>query len=191
MIPKSQHPFKRPARLALALAGVLSLSACMTQTGGNVDREGIGFHQARMDEVMAARTWRDCRDEAYVLDRKSRNSGGTARYLASAKLLEKCESELGPNAAKGMIDERLHAYALTVQNNIKGGDLVHARKNLAKLKQAFPGKDLRYPDGASFIATMELLLGIRDREDVSEFAVVNASGTVKAELRRVRYWQQN
>ena len=43
----------------------------------------------------------------------------------------------------------------------------------------------------SFIASMELLLGLRDRDDIGEFAVVTASDTVKAELRRVRYWKRN
>jgi hypothetical protein len=190
MISKHRTPTKRPARLALALAGVMSLAACMNTTGV-VDRAGIDFRQARAAEVQAVRQWRECRDEAVALDGQARKSGGGARYLASARLLEKCESELGPNAAKGVAEERLHAYALSVQNHLKGGDVIRARQNLLKLKRAFPGKDLRYRDGASFIASMELLLGLRDRDDIGEFAVVNASDTVKAELRRVRYWKHN
>ena len=186
----SKQLSKRSGCLALALAGVLSMTACMNTTS-SVVREGIGFRQARIAEVIAVRQWRGCRDEAITLDGQARQSGGPARYLASARLLENCEAELGPNAAKGVTEERLHAYALSVQNHFKGGDVVRARGNLAKLKQAFPGKDLRYPDGASFIATMELLLGLRDREDVGEFALVNANDTVKAELRRARYWKRN
>ena len=186
----SKQLSKRPIRLALTLAGVLGLSACMNTTS-SVIREGIGFRQARMAEVVSVRQWRECRKEAVALDNQARQGGSAARYLASARLLEKCEAELGPNAAKGVAEERLRAYGLSVQNHLKGGDVVRARENLAKLKQAFPGKDLRYPDGASFIATMELLLGLRDREDVGEFALVNANDTVKAELRRARYWKRN
>lgn len=186
----SKYSRKRATRLAIAMAGLMSLSACMSTTG-SVDSEGIGFRQARMAEVMAVRQWRECRGEAVALDGQARHSGDAARYLASASLLEKCEAELGPNAAKGLGEERLRAYALGVQNHLKSGDVIRARENLTKLKQAFPGKDLRYPDGASFIATMDLLLGLRDREDVGAFAVVNARGTVKTELRRVRYWQKN
>jgi len=144
-----------------------------------------------MAEVMAVRQWRECRDEAVTLDEHARQSGSPSRYLASANLLEKCESDLGPNAAKGVKEERMRAYALSVQNHLRGGDVSRAGTNLVKLKNAFPGKDLRYPDGSSFIATMELLLGQRDREEIGELALINTNDAVKSELRRIRYWKHN
>ena len=186
----SKRLSKRTGRFALALAGVLSMAACVNTTS-SVDREGIDFRQTRMAEVMAVRQWRECRDEAGTLDKKANQSSSPSGYLASANLLEKCESELGPNAAKGVKEERMRAYALSVQNHLKGGDISRAGTNLAKLKNAFPGKDLRYPDGSSFIATMELLLGKRDREEIGELAIINTNGAVKSELRRIRYWKHN
>ena len=181
---------RQARRLPLVLMGALTLSACMNATS-TVDTAGIGFRQARLAEVTAVREWRDCRDEAVALDTKARESGSAARYLASARMLESCEAELGPNAAKGVAEERMRAYALSVQNHLKGGDVNRARENLSQMKRAFPGKDLRYPGGASFIASMELLLGMRDRTDVSAFALVNATDAAKSELRRARYWKYN
>ena len=85
----------------------------------------------------------------------------------------------------------MRAYALSVQNHLKGGDVAKARENLDRFKSAFEGKDLVYADGSSFTETMEILLGLRDRSDVGEFSIVNVGESLKAELRRVRYWKRN
>lgn len=174
----------------LALAGALAASAC-TLTAEGTPAEGIGFREARFAEISAIRDWRACRDEALDLDRQARKEAAPARYLASAKLLEKCEADLGGEAAKVALDERMRAYALSVQNNLKGGDVPRARENLARFRQAFPDSDLYYADGSSFIDTMEILLGLKDRSALAQFAVLNVGDELKAELRRAHYWKRN
>lgn len=175
--------------LAVSSAFVTALSACNT-TGG-ADHEGIGFRQARFAEVTAMRQYRDCRDEALGIDEQARQDGSPARYLASAKLIEKCESKLGPDAAGVAVDERFRTYALAVQNHLKGGDVARAREDLEKLKQAFPDRDLYLADGSSFIDTLEVLLGMDEQGIQGQFALTNVSGELKTEIRRMRYWKRN
>ena len=186
------HPIairKFSARALLPMAAALVLSACVTNSVQ--PSEGIGFRDARYVEIEAMRSYRRCRDDALVLDHQARQAGSSARYLASARLLEKCESDLGPEAASLAQDERMRAYALSIQNYFKGGNIARARANLETFEAAFPGYDLYYADGSSFSETMEVLLGLRDRTAVGEFSVANVGQTLKAELRRVRYWQRH
>jgi len=177
-------------RVSAAAFALLFLSACNLYTG-EVMREGIGFREARFAEISAMRDYRACRDDAVELDHKARAEGSVARYLASAKLIEKCEADLGSDVAKVAEEERMRAYALNVQNYFKGGDVAKARVNLEKFTESFPENDLYLADGSSFVETMQVLLGVQGRSSLGQFSVANVNDDVKAELRRVRYWKKN
>lgn len=171
-----------------AISATLGLSACTTGTPGN----GIGFREARFAEISAIRDWRTCRDEAIGLDGQARDEASAARYLAAAKLVEKCESDIGPEAvSKIPSDERMRAYALGVQDYLKGGDVPKAGEMLDRLKTAFPRSDLYYATGASFIDTMEFLTGQRDRNAVGVLGVANVNDEFKGEIKRAQYWKRN
>jgi len=171
-------------------ATALVVGACNMYTADTA-REGIGYREVRFAEISAMRKYRACRDDAMEIDRKAKSETSTARYLASARLLEKCESELGPEASKVAREERMRAVALAIQNYFKGGDIAKSRSLLQKLKKVFPGHDLHLADGSSYLDTMEVLLGVQDRSSIGEFSVANVSGEMKSELRRLRYWQKN
>jgi len=175
--------------MIVVLAVAMGMSACTATTSG--PRESIGFREARYAEIAAMRSYRHCRDEGLTLDAQARTDGSLGRYLASAQLLEKCEADLGPNLAHIAEEERMRAYAVSIQNYAKAGDIKTARARLASFRAGFPRYDLYFADGASFIATMEVLLGVRDRKAVAKFALLNVNETVKAELRRAYYWQTN
>ena len=174
----------------LAIGAALMATACNPVTTAQ-QKEGIGFRQARFAEISAMRSYRQCRDDALALDGQARADGSSARYLAAARLLETCEAEVGPEAASVGVDERMRAYALGIQDYFKGVDVARARANLETFKQTFSGADLYFADGASFIESMEILLGQRDRSAVGEFSLANVSSEMKSELRRVRYWKRN
>jgi len=174
---------RRGAALVLLGAG---LAACQTVPN---PMEGIGFREARYQEVTLMRDYRQCRDEALEIDKQARASGSSGGYLTSARLLEKCESKLGPDVAGLAVDERMRAYALGVQNYVKGGDMVAARRTFDSFKGAFPNHDIYYPDGSSFIVTMEALLGRQDPWSFGEFAALNVNSTLKSEMRRLNYWK--
>ncbi len=171
---------------AIALSGCNSVS-----NFSNAKLEGIGYREARFAEISVMRDYRKCRDDAFSLDKKAREDGSVARYAASAKLLESCEANLGPEAEKLAEEERMRAYALAIQNYFKAGEVVKARQSLEKFKSKFKNKDLNYANGSSFVETMEVLTGIKDRENISEFAMANVGNNLKSELRRIRYWKRN
>ena len=174
----------------LILVSTMVLSAC-NATFSSAKEEGIGYREARFAEISVIRDYRKCRDDAFDLDKKAREDGSVARYAASAKLLETCEANLGPDGENLAIEERMRAYALAIQNYFKAGEVVKARETLVKFKTTFKNKDLNYSNGSSFVETMEVLTGIRDRENVSEFAMANVGNALKSELRRMRYWKRN
>lgn len=183
--------FGRAVRMAAAAVAVATLAGCETSLMGGSPVEGIGFREARNAEINAILDYRACRDEAVALSVQAREAASPARYLASARVLESCEANLGPEAAQIAQEERMQAYALGIQNYLKGGDLAAARANLESFQSAFPGHDLYLADGSSFIATMEVLLGVRDRANIAEVTVVNVGEPLKGELRRARYWTHN
>lgn len=171
----------------LAVGGVL-LSACQTVGGMNNKDGGIGYRQTRFEEISAMRDYRQCRDDALLVDTSARKAGDTGKYLASARLLERCESELGPEAAEVAEDERMRAYAIAALNHFKGGDVAQARQTVSTFRQSFPGKDLYLSDGSSFIDSMKLLLQDKTA-DKYRLGSGNASRDLKDEIRRVRYWK--
>ena len=166
------------------------LGGCMVYNNDSSEG-GIGFRESRFAEISAMREFRQCRDEAIALDTKARQEGSVSKYLASARLLEKCESEVGVSTARVGKDERMKAYALSIQNFFKGGDIAAATRNLKKMKTAFPGKDIYLADGSSFIETLEVLLGVKDQKTIGEYSIENINKNLKAELRRFRYWKRN
>jgi hypothetical protein len=187
----NMHKKRKAASLpALAIGMALLATACNPMTTTQ-QHEGIGFRQARYAEITAMRSYRQCRDDALALDSQARTEGSSARYLAAARLLDKCEAEVGPEAASVAVDERMRAYAVSVQDYLKGGDVAQARANLKTFKDTFKGADLYFADGASFVESMEILLGLRDRAAVGQFSIANVPSKMKSELRRVRYWTNN
>ncbi len=185
--PAVRRLLPRGAALTVAM---LALAGCNLNAQVN-PMEGIGFRNARFEEISAAREYRQCVADAIELDKQARTSGNTGRYLASAQLLEKCESQMGPEMSGVNEDERIRAYGLSVQNYLKGGDIERAAANFEKYQKAFPGKDLYYADGSSFMETMKLLLGQKAPPAYGQFAALNVNDELKAEMRRVRYWKRN
>ena len=186
---KSMISTRMAAAPALVLA-MLTMAACSTEKK-LPDFGSIDFRETRYQDVAALRDFRDCRDQAVELDSQARASGDPARYLSSAELLERCDANLGSDAAMIPEDERMRAHGLGIQNYIKGGDAGAARRRLERFKQQYASKDLYYADGSSFRSTMEVLLGQRESRDFGRYSMLNVSTTLKDEMRRIQYWKHN
>ncbi len=180
----SRH-MQRAAAVAITAA---TIAACAPTLNDDA-LEGIGYRQARFEQLSAMRDYRRCRDEGVELDRKARASGTAGTYLASAQVLEKCEAGLGPDADGIALEERMRAYALSIQNYFKGGDVEHARDNFDRFRKRFADNDFYYPDGTSFTLTMEALLGRKEKWTFGEFSALNINDSLKSEMRRVLYWK--
>ena len=178
------------SRGVIVAAAIATLGACTMTTKADPS-EGIGFRQARFEEVSAMQSYRKCRDDGLALDAQARETGDPARYIASARLLEKCEAEIGPEAAGVAQEERMRAYALSVQNYLKGGEIERAASNLESFENAYPGKDLYFFDGSSFTETMSALLGQKQKREFGQFSMLNVGDSLKGEMRRVKYWKHN
>ena len=176
----------RISRVA-AIFALFVTTACVHEQYANI--EGIGYREARFESLAAIRDYRECRDEGITFSKQARAAANPGGYLASARVLESCESKLGPAGAQIDVDERMRAYALAIQNYLKGGDIVRAQKSLNNFKEAFTGRDLYYPDGSSFVTTIEALLGQKDKISFGQFSALNVSSTVKSEMRRMFHWK--
>lgn len=185
---------KHHVKISLLALSMAALTGCNSMTALNVKQqpdEGIGYREIRFDEISQAREYQNCREEAFALDRKAMGGASAGGYLSSARLLEKCESRLGSNSGDVEDQERMQGYALSIQNYLKAGDLDQARANMGRFKQTFPDQDLYYPDGSSFIETMEVLMGQASSTDYGVFSVLNVSGDIKSEMSRQNYWKHN
>lgn len=178
---------RRTSLPGLFATGVLALglAACQTTTS---QQDSIGYRQAKFAEMEAVREFRACQDEVLTLDRQAQSAADPAVYLSSAKLAQSCELQLGTHAGSIPQDERMRGYALSIQNFLKAGDIRSARASLDTFKGAFVGSDLYLPSGASFIDTMDLLLGNIDVPEQPNLALLNANGELKDELRRTVRW---
>lgn len=181
----------RRAGKAVVFAGALAtLAACQTVSGGSPE-EGIGYRQARFEQMTAIRAYRACVEDARVLDGKARETRSPAQYLASARLLERCESELGPEGRNVAVEERMRATGLAVQNHLRGGDVARAQASLDAFERAFPGRDLYFADGTSFTDAMQALLTKLAKPEYGEFSTLNVPQALKTEMRRMQHWAKN
>lgn len=180
---------KLPVVFSVA-AGLLA-SGCMGSSEPVVDPASEAMAQMRAERIEIMRDWRDCRDDALLLDEKAQSHAQTARFLSSAELLVSCDAKAGPEIAGVAVEERLRARALAVQNFLKGGDAKSALVALNGLRRDFPGHDLYFADGASFVDTMEVLLGGADGRKRTVYATANVNADLQRELRRVDYWLKN
>jgi hypothetical protein len=185
---KNSRTTVKSAALAV-LVGAGLLAGCVPATTGN--GEGIGFRQARFQEISAMRSYRGCVDDAMKVAEDARRQGHAAGYQRSAQILEKCEADLGPEAATLAQEERMRAYAVSVLNYVKAGDIVSAKANLETFKKTFDGHDLYLPDGSSFIDTLTLITAVKDKAQPHRMAMMNVSQDLRMEMQRVAFWKRN
>jgi len=181
-------PLRRSAKYA-AVFFLITLAGCVSATTGG--GEGIGFRQARFEEIAAMRQYRNCVEDAYTVAEEASRNQQIAGYRTSAKIIEKCEADLGPEATNLAPEERMQAYAIGILNYIKAGDIQKAGANLETFKTAYAGYDLYLPSGASFIDTVSVLTGKSTTMPRQKLAMMNLSQDLRAEMQRARFWKHN
>ena len=152
------------------------------------ERQAAADEAQRLDDE-ALQDFRSCRKEGQAMDELARSSGNPGQYLASARILEGCAGRLAASPEAVDEDARMRVAALSVLNWAKGGDAAKARQGLSTFEAEFPGRDLYYPDGTSFTETMAMGLGLSADDAAGAFSAANVNPRLKAEMRRVRYWQ--
>lgn len=167
---------------------LISLAAC-NMNGASNPMDTAEFRQSRYEQVLKIQDFEACREEALELDVQARTRNSSGAYLTSARVMEQCNSDLG-SAAEGVSqDERMRLSALSTLNYFRGGDIEQARRSFDNFKSTFPGHDLYFAGGSSFLATGETLLGRSKPYSYGEFASLNVNQTVKSEMRRINHWK--
>jgi hypothetical protein len=177
---------------AACLTGLVSitlLAGCVSATTGS--GEGIGYRQKRFQEISSMRSYRSCVDDAMKVAEDARSKGQTAGYRRSARILENCEAELGPESTTLAQEERMRAYAVSILNYVKAGDIANAQENLELFKTSFEGYDLYLADGSSFIDTLTMITVGRDQSQPHLIAMMNISQDLRMEMQRVNFWKRN
>lgn len=177
--------YRVPTTILMLLASA-GLAGCLMPPP---ELEGIGFREARFHEAQAMRDWRACRDEGVGLARLAGQAAVPARHLAAARVLEGCESGLGPEAAALAPEERMRAYGLAIQSRMKGGDPQGARAGLDRFRAAFPDRDLYFDDGTSFLDTVEAVLAVGAGARAPSGSA-NVGDAVDGELQRLARWRR-
>jgi hypothetical protein len=177
-----------------AICAVAALSACNPATlGSNKTADVVGFHQMRLSDLQTINDFESCVEEGISRDSMARDNGDPAQFLSSAEILEGCEYHVIDGTHLVPEDQRMKVYALSIQNYFIGGDVTKAKMNLEKFRTTFQGKDLIYADGTSFTDTYDVLFSYThsDKKSLLNLASMNAKPSVKDEVRRVWYWENN
>ncbi len=166
----------------------LLLGACQLTT--NTDpTAGLEFRAKRYAQFEQKQAFETCRDEALKRDENARNQASTGAYLTSARVAEKCGTLLDHDSGVVSKDEQMRLSSLVVINYFKGGDVEQARRSFDVFKNRYPGHDLYFAGGSSFIASTEALLGRTDEWTFGELAELNVNDDLKREIRRMHHWK--
>lgn len=173
--------------LGLLLSGSL-LGAC--QTMGPQDRaQTAEFRMDRYEEMQRIQGFEQCSQEGLLLDTQARERASTGAFLTSARVLEGCVEDSVLSASAIPEQKRMQVHAMAVLNYFKGGDVDAARRSFDAFKASYTGRDLYFGDSASFIETMDVLLGRTAEFRIGQFAALNVNDALKREVRRVNYWK--
>ena len=130
----------RRLSVPLIALGALGLAACQqTVLTSSVPTTSVLDRANEMQNVLQ---FDSCLSNGLEQDAQAAASDEMGQYLASAKTLSSCDSNLRESASLVAIEQRMKAKALAVQNFIKGGDIQLARLALTDFEASFDGADL-------------------------------------------------
>ena len=144
---------------------------------------------AEVEGLLKQKAFEQCRDEALQLDTDARSRGVAGGFVSSARVMESCLSDLGRSAQRVDPEERMRLSALSVVNFLKGGEVEAARLGYEKFKNNWPGHDLYFKGGVSFVETAEALLGRTEDQTFGQFSAMNISDEARSEMRRLNHWK--
>lgn len=114
-----------------------------------------------------------------------------ATYHLGAKYALACLDEAPVITSSALQLSVMQVHALAITQFLKAGDMQEAVNQLNAFKASYPRRDLLLDDGASFVHSVELIVGQAPKEQSAEGSLLNASSSLKSELRRQQYWQVN
>ncbi|OUR79049.1 hypothetical protein A9Q83_05560 [Alphaproteobacteria bacterium 46_93_T64] len=184
----TQLDFHRIIPKACVASLALLLGACQLTTTPD-PTAGLEFRAERYAQYERKQVFENCRNEALQRDEDARRKGSSGAYLTSARVADKCVSELGSGSDVVPKGEQMRISALAIVNYFKGGDMEQARRSFEAFKSKYPQHDLYFSDGSSFVASSEAILGRTDDWTFGTFAALNVNDDLKREIRRMHHWK--
>jgi hypothetical protein len=177
---KRQKPQKPVcAGLAVLCLAVLGISGCASvdTVDHDLERQRVAFNHCH---AMAAE-----KSEHAV------TGASPALYHSAANSMKDCLMEIEHTPVIVHSDKAIRASAMTIINYIKAGELSDASDRLGTFRSTYSHQDLYLADGSSFIDNVKMLLGEVPNGAAEHGSLVNASPTLKSEIRRIDYWQSH
>lgn len=136
-------------------------------------------------EVSLTSEYEACIDEAWAADRQAHHLNGEPQFLLSAKLFANCGSQEFVDSSSVADKESMLPAAMATLNYARGGDIQSANQQLSVFEARFPGWDLYFRNGVSFIDTMRL---INQNQDINsaQLRLMNVSDDMRDEVMRLR-----
>ena len=183
---------KRSQRKAGKVVGLIALAGAIVATGcATSGYESLEYTQQKNRERLAAQEFASCHQEALIADQSAAKNSRPAGYLHSARVLDRCLTEVSAYSQAVESVELMRTHALMVQNYFKAGEITSAKRAFNGFRSQYPGQDLFFADQSSFIDTMSLLLGEAGPSAALPGSSLNVNPRIKAEVRRINYWQAN
>jgi hypothetical protein len=171
-----------PTKKTITIAGVISAALLTTACS----QTAVKPHQPS-----GAAEFTSCQQQAFELDASASTNASAAQFLQSASVANTCLQEVDDYGYEISRQQLMQLHALSVQNYLKGGDVKQAQQQLESFRTSFENRDLYYSDNTSFIDSFSLLLHDISAQQVITQSSLNARGELKAELRRIDYWQKH
>ena len=179
-------------RKAGKVVGLIALAGAIVATGcANSGYENLEYTQQKNRERLAAQEFASCHQEALIADQSAAKNRRPAGYLYSARILDRCLAEVAAYSQAVERADLMRTHALMIQNYFKAGKITSAKRALSGFLSQYPGEDLFFADQSSFIDTMSLLLGEAGPSAALPGSSLNVNPRIKAEVRRINYWQAN
>ena len=150
--------------------------------------QGTLKQQDSISDDLSSAAFEDC---LLSLAEPVASANSPATYHLGAKHALACLDEAPLDIYGTLETSVMQVHALAITQFLKSGDVLQAEQQLNSFKAQFPKRDLLLKDGASFVNTIELIVGEAPIAQSAKGSLLNASTALKSELRRHQYWQVN
>jgi len=119
------------------------------------------------------------------------SANNPAKYHLTAKQALSCLGSAPFSTSDTDKTLMMQLHALAIVNLVKSGELTRAKSEQNRFKRHYRHTDLMLVDGSSFVDSLDLLLGEVPVSQADNGSLLNASASLKSELRRQQYWKAN
>ena len=118
-------------------------------------------------------------------------SMSSKKYHLSAKILERCLTDIKNSNGKNNQETLLQYQMVVLLDLIKAGRIKEAEQKMVNLQEKWPDHDLYTENGYSVFNTLSLILFGQSMSNNQKYDNSNVNSAIRSEFSRLRYWQNN